>query len=217
MKRNTVIRLIPAVLLLTLLAGCKKTAPSSGSVPTSLPTETAAASEPAGTAQTSEAQTSEAVTAAHITPASTTPPPPVETLPAGASNTPTAAAPVDPEEPQAPDAPVTEFTGNYQAGRPGATVETGSGDRGMRVTIHWSSGASENTEWFLEGDLDSDTLVMRYKNCRCVDTVYNEDGSVNETVRYANGTGSLRFANGGFTWQDDVENMGKDLFFERIG
>lgn len=90
----------------------------------------------------------------------------------------------------------------------------------VRGMIQWSSSANENTRWYfeLEGSGNGEEPVS-YVNGMRVNDVYDEAGYVADVnVSYDNGTGRLIPAeNGGWLWQDDMEDAGKDCRFEQTG
>lgn len=113
--------------------------------------------------------------------------------------------------------PVMNFIGPYVWSRASAMVEAGSGND-ARITIDWGSSAAEGSRWVMTGELDTETLTVKYTDCVKTDYVFGEDGEIeSETVQYENGTGTITFHDDGpltFTWQDDMENIAGDAVFE---
>ena len=113
--------------------------------------------------------------------------------------------------------PVMNFIGPYAWSRASAMVEA-AGSNGARISIDWASSAAEGSRWVMTGELDPETLTVKYTDCVKTDYVFGEDGEIeSETVRYENGTGTITFQSEGapsFTWQDDMENIAEDAVFE---
>lgn len=113
--------------------------------------------------------------------------------------------------------PVMNFIGPYAWDRASAMVEA-AGSNGARISIDWASSAAEGSRWVMTGELDTETLTVKYTDCVKTDYVFGEDGEIeSETVQYENGTGTITFHDDGpltFTWQDDMENIAGDAVFE---
>ena len=113
--------------------------------------------------------------------------------------------------------PVMNFIGPYAWSRASAMVEA-AGSNGARISIDWASSAAEGSRWVMTGELDTETLTVKYTDCVKTDYVFGEDGEIeSETVQYENGTGTITFHDDGpltFTWQDDMENIAEDAVFE---
>ena len=111
--------------------------------------------------------------------------------------------------------PADEFLGTWQ--------DTVSQRCGMKIQIdgtkyvieiNWGSSARENTRWSFTGQYDSARGGIAYTGQR-VEEVYPEEGKVEETVVYENGTGLLYLKEGLLYWTDDVEDMGAQCVFEK--
>lgn len=86
------------------------------------------------------------------------------------------------------------------------------------VTVHWSSSASETTEWTFSG-LFSGRGVLNYSDCTCKHYVYSSETSEPDvTIDYSNGTGYLSVSERGdatgFVWNDDNFDNSTSCFFK---
>ena len=113
--------------------------------------------------------------------------------------------------------PVMNFVGEYQCGRAGAMVECGEGSSAI-IHIHWSGSAWEYAQWVIVGELDTETLTIRYTDCIKTIVTMNDQGLIDteETV-YEDGTGTIVFnEDGTFTWHEDQSEYDEDYTFEWI-
>ena len=109
--------------------------------------------------------------------------------------------------------PVMNFVGNYQSGRARATVECWDKDEAW-ITIEWGGSAWELARWLIAGKLDTETLTIPYEGCSKYNVTYDDNGEVkNEEQVYGDGTGTIIFHDGGFTWHEDQSETGEDLDF----
>jgi hypothetical protein len=115
--------------------------------------------------------------------------------------------------------PVMNYVGNYVCGR--ASVLIGAEDEkdGASASVTWSSSAAENSTWEMTGIFDPEEKRFEYHDCVRTDFVYKEDGSVDkQTEVYTGGHGFMFFDDSGdkltMTWQDDQEDVAKDMVFE---
>ena len=110
---------------------------------------------------------------------------------------------------------IAKHAGYYSAGRPWLQVEP-DGDDSAKVTVHWSGSAAEHIEWTMSGWFDTYSRTVFYLDATRTDRVYADDGELSsETVVYEDGTGRFCFQNDGtITWEDDVDDAGRDLVFE---
>ena len=93
--------------------------------------------------------------------------------------------------------PVMNFIGPYAWSRASAMVEA-AGSNGARISIDWASSAAEGSRWVMTGELDTETLTVKYTDCVKTDYVFGEDGEIeSETVQYENGTGTITFHDDG--------------------
>ena len=112
--------------------------------------------------------------------------------------------------------PVMNFVGNYQSGRARATVECWAKDEAW-ITIEWGGSAWELARWLIAGKLDTDTLTITYEGSSKYNVTYDDNGEVkNEEQVYGDGTGTIVFHDGGFTWHEDQSEYGQDLEFEWV-
>ena len=87
----------------------------------------------------------------------------------------------------------------------------------LKITINWSSSASENTTWTMTGEYDAATGYINYHDCAEVDQFYPNDGNEGPilTTIYTNGTGRFHLAGGYLYWEDYMEGAGDLCFFEK--
>ena len=110
--------------------------------------------------------------------------------------------------------PVMNFVGNYQSGRARATVECWGKDEAW-ITIDWGNSAWDLARWLIVGKLDTETLTITYEGGSKYNLTCDDNGEVkNEEQVYVDGTGTIVFHDGGFTWHEDQSESGQDLEFE---
>ena len=123
------------------------------------------------------------------------------------------------EAPAAQEAPDPDnYSGVWQCDR--ASIEINWEEEGYRVFIEWSSSALEHTEWqyscfYHEED---NTLVSMPFGLK-TDVVYTE-GSDEPAYTDIYDDGQATFSldeDGRLIWQDEKEDAGKDMHFERVG
>ena len=86
----------------------------------------------------------------------------------------------------------------------------------LSITIHWSSGAFDDTQWSMTGTYDAASGKILYDDCMMKYIHYGDDGNGTEDVRYINGTGAVYISNDGYLyWEDNREQMGSDCYFEK--
>lgn len=84
------------------------------------------------------------------------------------------------------------------------------------IDINWSSSAWENTNWVFYGTYDEEEGGILYSGSE-IFTVYNDDGTVDETYIYEDGKGILYIGqNGKLYWEDWEENQGENCVFEKM-
>ncbi len=134
--------------------------------------------------------------------------------------------PVDPVQPVQPvqpgedgQNPVMDWAGDYRC----ETVERArahvacTGTDSAIITIRWSGSVSEYAEWVIMGELDLDTLTIRYTDCsKSYITVDSSGNIVDEEVVYDDGTGTIVFDTGlSFIWHEDQSDYpGTDMLFQ---
>ena len=113
--------------------------------------------------------------------------------------------------------PVMNFVGGYQCGRARATVDCLGYDEAW-ITIESASSARELTRWIIVGELDSETMSIRYSGSGKSNCVCDENGEViSEETVYEDGTGTITFhSNGSFTWHEDLSESGDEMVFEWV-
>lgn len=107
-----------------------------------------------------------------------------------------------------------DFLGTWSAGRIYVTIEK-SGE-GYEAAVKWSSSAAESTNWTYSCEFNGEYLDST--NGRCVNSIYEENGNVSETVRYTNGCAHFRLnGNGTLIWEDLRDNtVGGDTELMKI-
>lgn len=83
------------------------------------------------------------------------------------------------------------------------------------VDIGWSGGASESTYWNMDAQYNSQTRALEYRAGTCVEYVYLDEVNYTENIAYTDGTGVFYISNNYLYWQDDMENIGENLQFEK--
>lgn len=117
--------------------------------------------------------------------------------------------------------PAMNLIGHYMdetSQRASITIEIGE-DQQADVSVFWPNNASEVVEWHFTGACDPDDLSIAYTNGTKNFIAFDENGGIISNVeQYADGTGKLLVdaATGKLTWQDDVEDAGKDCVFAFI-
>jgi hypothetical protein len=115
--------------------------------------------------------------------------------------------------------PVMNYVGNYICGRAAVLIGATDEEDGASASVKWSSSAAENSTWEMTGIFDPEEKRFEYHDCVRTDFVYKEDGSVDkQTEVYTGGHGFMFFDDSGdkltMTWQDDQEDVAKDMVFE---
>lgn len=112
-----------------------------------------------------------------------------------------------------------EFTGDWTDSNSQRCYMSINCDNGIDYTIeiHWAQSSSECYDWFFRGTYDEEKEGISYTG-KAVFSVYNNDGSVDETCVYNDGTGVIYIGeNGKLYWEDNKENAGADCIFEKSG
>ena len=89
------------------------------------------------------------------------------------------------------------------------------GDNQFRVNINWSSGGYSGTDWTMTAWYDNATGFLNYQDGREVVYEYNDIGTRQEQMVYADGTGRFYISNGYMYWVDDKEHAGDACYFEK--
>ena len=107
-----------------------------------------------------------------------------------------------------------DFLGTWSTGRIYITIAK-SGE-GYEASVKWSSSAAESTNWTYSCEFNGEYLDST--NGRCVNSIYEENGNVSETVRYTNGCAHFRLnGNGNLIWEELRDNtVGDDTEFMKI-
>ncbi|MBO4677283.1 MAG: hypothetical protein J5633_07040 [Oscillospiraceae bacterium] len=111
--------------------------------------------------------------------------------------------------------PVLDYAGKYKCGKTTAQVES-SGSDAAQIFIERSSGR-KTVCWSITGSLDTDTMTIRYSGCTKANVVYDDKGEIQSAdPEYENGTGTIVFGDGAFTWHEDQSESGEELVFQRV-
>lgn len=87
----------------------------------------------------------------------------------------------------------------------------------LHIEVHWSSSASESTEWVFTGEPNTSDGMVHYRNGVCKEYIY-ENGTSREVTRYTNGSGSFELHDGfRITWNDITEGVGNRCEFSHSG
>lgn len=113
--------------------------------------------------------------------------------------------------------PVMNLVGTYACDRASILIAA-KGQDGIVATVTWGSSAFETSEWAMTGTFDSETLSFKYEDCIRTNIAFAEDGTIQSEERvYSGGHGSMTFTDGEkitLVWQDDEEDVAKDMVFE---
>ena len=100
-----------------------------------------------------------------------------------------------------------------------ANIEIAWQDEGYKVFVQWGNSATESSEWDYSCYYDAATnsltsLAIATRS----ELTYNEDGTVASWVDvYTDGSATFKLdADGHLLWQDNKEDAGKDMVFERV-
>lgn len=111
--------------------------------------------------------------------------------------------------------PVLNYVGKYRCGGILAMVESSGGDA-AQISLEQISG-KETLSWNITGRLNADTLTIRYSGCTKTHVVTDDNGEIQSAVfDYENGTGTVVFGDGAFTWHEDQSDTGTELVFQRL-
>lgn len=108
-----------------------------------------------------------------------------------------------------------EFVGEWWdtwSDRCSMTIE--SGGINYYINIHWGSSAWDTTIWSFVGTYDNELGGIVYTGS-CIDSHVSDDGEVQETIKYSDGTGFIYIEGDMLYWIDDVEGAGADCIFQR--
>ena len=110
--------------------------------------------------------------------------------------------------------PAVEVNGFYYCDSASAKVEAIGTDRAV-INASWYINSRTAEEWTFEGRFDPETKTLKYENAtKKIVTSDLEDNTVFEETVYTDGSGELRFENGGFTWNDGKQNVAANMRFE---
>ena len=118
--------------------------------------------------------------------------------------------------PEPPQNPVMNFVGNYGADRALIHVEA-VGDSDAKITVEWSSSATEGSIWTMTGPFDANSLTVKYTGGVKVDYVYDGADKRTDTTVYTDGTGTFTFKDADaltVTWDDKKEHIADGMTFK---
>ena len=111
--------------------------------------------------------------------------------------------------------PVLDYVGKYKCGKIVALVEC-SGNDAAQILIE-RNRSKKTVCWSITGSLDADTLTIRYSGCTKANVVYDDKGEVQSAdLEYENGTGTIVFGDGAFTWHEDQSDSGEEMVFQWV-
>ena len=93
------------------------------------------------------------------------------------------------------------------------TVEA-DGANGVKLTVDWSSSASENTEWTMTARLTEDGLLS-YNDCACSNIVTAEDGTETVEIVSTDGEGWFTFDGDKLCWTGAADDSCVNCVFEK--
>ena len=108
------------------------------------------------------------------------------------------------------------FEGRWGAGR--CSIEISPEDDGYRVFVQWGNSAADSIEWeytcLYDEELDG---LVSVGEATKADVFYDENGEISDTeLFYSDGVATFTLdENDGLHWNDEIENAGEDLVFER--
>ena len=109
--------------------------------------------------------------------------------------------------------PVMNFVGPYQCDQLHASVECFGNDEAW-ITIEEPGEGEEVTRWIVVGRLDTETQTISYTGATKSNLVLDgEDEIKSEDQVYTDGTGTVVFHDGGFTWHEDEAGSEADREF----
>ena len=123
-----------------------------------------------------------------------------------------------PEAASVPDAPSASdddpYVGTYvepQGQR--ATMEITTDGRMYFVTVDWSSGPEDHSQWTFSGSFDENGEMEYFNGLKTV-TQPDEEGDLIPVLDYNYGMGTIRMTAEGIVWEDEQEHIADGLVFE---
>ena len=83
-------------------------------------------------------------------------------------------------------------------------------DGGADISVHWSSSASESSEWSIHVTYDEEKNALVYTDAVKTDFVYESEDKSTETEDYSDGTGYFEIGDDTLTWHDDKQGEGAE-------
>lgn len=109
------------------------------------------------------------------------------------------------------------FIGKWGHDRAFIDVTYGPAPGRYNVYIHWATSASENNEWFYECTYSKDTGGLISDSSKYIKSVYFDDGSDPEFEESDAGHSLFTLESDGIHWDDQKEDNGAGIVFEKIG
>lgn len=89
-------------------------------------------------------------------------------------------------------------------------------DKYYEILIDWANSASENTHWEFMAEYDANRGCLVYQNGQRTEQYFPDGGgTVQETVVYTDGSGTIYPEDGRLYWNDYKENAGSNCVFEK--
>lgn len=107
----------------------------------------------------------------------------------------------------------SEFVGQWECERASISVEIES--IGFVVNVHWGSSAFESTVWSYNCLYDGEKLVNHGDGVK-TNLTFDEEGNESDEVVYEDGAVSFTIEDGKLIWNDEKENAGEGMAFEKI-
>ena len=83
----------------------------------------------------------------------------------------------------------------------------------VKINVHWSSSATESTDWVMTAKRDGAKLV--YNDCVMTNTIFGEDGDAKEEKIYENGEGYFIVSKGALIWEGAKDENCRECVFEK--
>jgi len=108
------------------------------------------------------------------------------------------------------------FLGQYSdevSGRATAEVTESEDGNSILIKVNWGSGANDMVAWTMSATFDGEKL--NYTDCKCIEMIFNEDGTETDKELFANGSGYFQWEDGKMSWTGSPEESCKECVFVR--
>lgn len=107
-----------------------------------------------------------------------------------------------------------EYVGVWGCGRATLKIEYEE-ETGFRATIFWADSAAAHVEWVYPLIFDEENNIMSCQGNASKSYVVYTDNNTNPdiTIEYTDGSGNFVLEDDAIIWNDETENMGKDMRF----